>query len=157
MLLSPMNLAASPLSTLSAPPKRVRHTFNPSSSITCTLFAIHQISHRLFSIPYTLFSKSISRYPQQFLRVAHSLPKTPGGTAIAKNIFLAPLRPRCPKRRLSPRHNSRPLRRLSYTGCGGEKGPVTFPAFKAGDSFLRGPNGGFDSHTPPPNIVCKAQ
>jgi len=28
---------------------------------------------------------------------------------------------------------------------------VTFPAFKAGDSTLRGPNGGFDFHTPPPN------
>jgi len=28
---------------------------------------------------------------------------------------------------------------------------VTFPAFKAGDSALRGPNGGFDFHTPPPN------
>ncbi len=30
-------------------------------------------------------------------------------------------------------------------------GPVTFPAFKAGDSFLRGASGGFDSHTLPPN------
>src|SRR5271165_3799321 len=48
------------------------------------------------------------------------------------------------------RRHSRPIRTLSYTGLGGEKGPVTFPAFKAGDSFLRGPNGGFDSHTPPP-------
>ena len=27
---------------------------------------------------------------------------------------------------------------------------MTFPAFKAGDSALRGPNGGFDFHTPPP-------
>jgi len=27
---------------------------------------------------------------------------------------------------------------------------VTFPAFKAGDSALRGSNGGFDFHTPPP-------
>jgi hypothetical protein len=27
---------------------------------------------------------------------------------------------------------------------------VTFPAFKAGDSVLRGSNGGFDSHTLPP-------
>jgi hypothetical protein len=27
---------------------------------------------------------------------------------------------------------------------------VTLPAFKAGDSVLRGPNGGFDSHTLPP-------
>src|SRR5215469_1910051 len=33
---------------------------------------------------------------------------------------------------------------------GGEWGPVTFPAFKAGDSSLRGWNGGFDFHTPPP-------
>ena len=33
---------------------------------------------------------------------------------------------------------------------GGEIGPVTFPAFKAGDSVLRGSNGGFDSHTLPP-------
>ena len=30
-------------------------------------------------------------------------------------------------------------------------GPVTCPAFKAGDSALRDPNGGFDSHTLPPN------
>jgi hypothetical protein len=36
---------------------------------------------------------------------------------------------------------------------GGERGPVTFPAFKAGDSVLRGSNGGFDFHTPPPQIV----
>jgi hypothetical protein len=33
---------------------------------------------------------------------------------------------------------------------GGERGPVTFPAFKAGDAVLRGPGGGFDFHTPPP-------
>jgi hypothetical protein len=38
---------------------------------------------------------------------------------------------------------------VSYN-CGGERGPVTFPAFKAGDSVLRGSNGGFDFHTPPP-------
>jgi len=37
-----------------------------------------------------------------------------------------------------------------YYDCGGEWGPVTFPAFKAGDSSLRGWNGGFDFHTPPP-------
>jgi len=30
---------------------------------------------------------------------------------------------------------------------------VTFPAFKAGDSALRGSNGGFDFHTPPPNVL----
>jgi hypothetical protein len=34
--------------------------------------------------------------------------------------------------------------------CGGERGPVTFPAFKAGDAVLCGPSGGFDFHTPPP-------
>jgi hypothetical protein len=33
---------------------------------------------------------------------------------------------------------------------------VTFPAFKAGDSALRGSNGGFDFHTPPP-MTRKAQ
>ena len=27
---------------------------------------------------------------------------------------------------------------------------MTFPAFKAGDAFLRGTGGGFDFHTPPP-------
>jgi len=37
-----------------------------------------------------------------------------------------------------------------YYDCGGEWGPVTFPAFKAGDSSLRGWNGGFDFHAPPP-------
>jgi len=32
---------------------------------------------------------------------------------------------------------------------------VIFTAFKAVDSVLRGPNGGFDSHTLPPNLaVC---
>jgi hypothetical protein len=30
---------------------------------------------------------------------------------------------------------------------------VTFPAFKAGDAFLRGTGGGFDFHTPPPQIA----
>jgi hypothetical protein len=29
---------------------------------------------------------------------------------------------------------------------------VIFPAFKAGDSVLRGSNGGFDSHTLPPHF-----
>jgi hypothetical protein len=37
-----------------------------------------------------------------------------------------------------------------YTFCGGAKGPVILPAFKAGDSALREPSGGFDSHTLPP-------
>src|SRR5260370_28203340 len=41
----------------------------------------------------------------------------------------------------------------SYTVPGGEKSPVTFPAFKAGDSVLRGSNGGFDSHTLPPYLT----
>ncbi len=35
---------------------------------------------------------------------------------------------------------------------GGEGGPVTFPAFKAGDPTLREPDGGFDSHTLPPEF-----
>ncbi len=35
---------------------------------------------------------------------------------------------------------------------GGEFGPVTFPAFKAGVSALRGSKGEFDSHTLPPSI-----
>jgi len=35
---------------------------------------------------------------------------------------------------------------------GDEKGPVILPAFKAGDPGLRGPDGGFDSHTSPPTI-----
>jgi len=30
---------------------------------------------------------------------------------------------------------------------------VTFPAFKAGVSALRGSNGGFDSHTLPPYLI----
>jgi len=30
---------------------------------------------------------------------------------------------------------------------------VIFPAFKAGDAFLRGAGGGFDFHTPPPYLV----
>src|SRR5215469_2094375 len=42
---------------------------------------------------------------------------------------------------------SKPFRIIN----GGEWGPVTFPAFKAGDSSLRGWNGGFDLRTPPPD------
>jgi hypothetical protein len=41
---------------------------------------------------------------------------------------------------------------LVYNRRGGENGPVTVAAFKAADSALRGSNGGFDSHTPPPSI-----
>ena len=40
-----------------------------------------------------------------------------------------------------------------YNPCGGENGPVTVAAFKAADSALRGSNGGFDSHTPPPTYL----
>src|ERR1700739_3381582 len=36
---------------------------------------------------------------------------------------------------------------------GGEGGPGGFPAFKAGDAFLRGTGGGFDFHTPPPTLA----
>src|SRR5580704_1832359 len=42
---------------------------------------------------------------------------------------------------------------MMRTHNGGERGPVTFPAFKAGDSALRGSNGGFDFHTPPPYLA----
>jgi len=41
---------------------------------------------------------------------------------------------------------------FSYNPNGGEMGPVTCPAFKAGDSALRESNGGFDSHTLPPTL-----
>src|SRR6266403_428305 len=47
-------------------------------------------------------------------------------------------------------HESR-VTRSSYTSPGGERGPVISAAFKAGDSVLRGSNGGFDFHTPPPS------
>jgi len=40
--------------------------------------------------------------------------------------------------------------------CGGERGPVTPPVFKAGDAVLRGPGGGFDFHTLPPNVCAKS-
>ena len=40
--------------------------------------------------------------------------------------------------------------RLAY--CGGARGPVILPVFKAGDPSLRGVDGGFDSHTLPPNF-----
>ena len=33
---------------------------------------------------------------------------------------------------------------------GGARGPVILPNFKLGDPSLRGRDGGFDSHTPPP-------
>jgi hypothetical protein len=39
-----------------------------------------------------------------------------------------------------------------YNPIGGERGPVTFPVFKAGDPALRELNGGFDSHTLPPKF-----
>jgi len=41
------------------------------------------------------------------------------------------------------------------TDNGGERDPVIFPAFKAGDSALREPSGGFDSHTLPPQKANK--
>jgi hypothetical protein len=41
---------------------------------------------------------------------------------------------------------------MSYNH-GGEKGPVILPVFKAGDSALREPSGGFDSHTLPPYLA----
>jgi hypothetical protein len=40
-----------------------------------------------------------------------------------------------------------------YTFSGGERGPVTPPVFKAGDTVLCGSNGGFDFHTPPPQLL----
>jgi len=43
--------------------------------------------------------------------------------------------------------------RVVYNRRGGENGPVTVAAFKAADSALRGSNGGFDSHTPPPYFI----
>jgi hypothetical protein len=62
---------------------------------------------------------------------------------------------------LTPSNRSQQLRRSrlqSKTSAiirlrknGGAWGPVILPAFKAGDPFLRGGDGGFDSHTLPPN------
>src|SRR6185437_64104 len=37
---------------------------------------------------------------------------------------------------------------------GGERGPATLVAFKAIDPVLRGQDGGFDSHTLPPLVIC---
>jgi hypothetical protein len=51
--------------------------------------------------------------------------------------------------------NFNTIRSLFYNLGGGEKGPVTFTAFKAGDPFLRGADGGFDSHTLPPNLSVR--
>ena len=197
MLISLMSLASIPAPTLSNPPKPSRLNSNPLLSTTCALFAIRQNSHPLFSTPYTLFSKSISIYPQHSLNVAHSLPKTPGGSIGPSSHILGsdltlleskrsakiePISLRIKLIRDTPGvgvgtpistsfskistydfakpftisqcHVTPALRpQLGYTWAGGEKGPVTFPAFKAGDSFLRGSNGGFDSHTPPPYFV----
>jgi hypothetical protein len=47
--------------------------------------------------------------------------------------------------RLAPRY---------YNPRGGEKGPVILVVFKAIDPVLRGPGGGFDSHTLPPKSLC---
>jgi hypothetical protein len=44
-----------------------------------------------------------------------------------------------------------PMNMLGLQSRGGERGPVTFPVFKAGDPALREPGGGFDSHTLPPH------
>jgi len=46
---------------------------------------------------------------------------------------------------------------LGLEHSGGERGPVTSPAFKAGDRALREPYGGFDSHTLPPTFLAPAQ
>src|SRR5689334_8975881 len=39
-----------------------------------------------------------------------------------------------------------------YNRGGGARDPVILPVFKAGDPFLRGVDGGFDSHTLPPTF-----
>ena len=39
--------------------------------------------------------------------------------------------------------------------AGGARGPVTLPAFKAGDPVHSGPGGGFDSHTLPPYLSSR--
>src|ERR1700682_2340631 len=56
-------------------------------------------------------------------------------------------------RSVDRRKTGRPIV-VVYNPWGGENGPVTVAAFKAADSALRGSNGGFDSHTPPPHLVC---
>jgi hypothetical protein len=38
-----------------------------------------------FSIAYALFSNQKTQYPKHFLDVAHSLPKTPGGSVLVSN------------------------------------------------------------------------
>jgi integrase len=50
----------------------------------------------------------------------------------------------------APRSSLRTRTKFPKIIRGGERGPVTFPAFKAGDAVLRGPSGGFDFHTLPP-------
>src|SRR5712692_2461454 len=50
------------------------------------------------------------------------------------------------------RTSTKPRNMTGLRADGGEKGPVTFPAFKAGDPALRGSDGGFDSHTLPPYL-----
>src|ERR1700680_3278833 len=50
-----------------------------------------------------------------------------------------------------------PLFLTCYTSRGGERGPVTSPAFKAGDSILSGSNGGVDSHTLSPFHLLRSQ
>ena len=61
--------------------------------------------------------------------------------------------------RNSPRHLPRTSQNWEYVevllytlGHGGERGPVTFVAFKAIDPPLCGQGGGFDSHTLPPTV-----
>ena len=77
--------------------------------------------------------------------------------SIRKTGRPASKRPQNRKNQLTPGRTPSLLRNLRTFGKalsiygGGERGPVTFPAFKAGDAFLRGTGGGFDFHTPPPN------
>src|SRR5271165_3518038 len=70
------------------PPPHFRRSF-PHYFVTSSprSSALPQNRSPLFSIPYTLFSIHNSAHPLYFLKPAHSLPKTPGGSIGISNQF----------------------------------------------------------------------
>jgi hypothetical protein len=164
----PFRLCPNELSPLESalPQIKIHHSANPIESIPFFKFAQFRTKHAPVTPVSTILTDTTPCNPSRMNTSAkHQV--APNVTSPLTNYFSLTYAKHNTSRSYhfphftshqSPttrRRRFQPIRSLSYTGGGGEKGPVTFPAFKAGDSFLRGSNGGFDSHTPPPTYsVC---
>ena len=88
--------------------------------------AMRQNSHRLFSIPYTLFSIRNVTHPLSFVNAANSLPKTPGGGGPATLSKSCSLQPQL-NQHLSSMYPPTPLESYCFTNRvgGGSSGTGT--------------------------------